>query len=71
MEISTKQIHYLRACRRRWGFQYGLTCVAVKEYISRENRKPDLSFIVELNTECTLKEIERCVRAEILKRIRS
>lgn len=68
-EESTKRIHYLRAWRRRFGFQIGLSYVAVKEYVSRENAKPDLSFAVALTTEETIEEIERLIRTEVLKRI--
>lgn len=68
-ESSTQRIHYLRAWRRRWGFQYGLSCVAIKEYISRENATPNLSFIVDLTVEETIEDIKRLVRTEIYKRI--
>jgi hypothetical protein len=66
---STKRIYYLRSARRRWGFQIGQTFVAIKECVSRENRKPSLSFMVALNAEKTLQDIERLVRAEVLRRI--
>jgi len=63
------RMNYLRAWRRRFGFQCGLTFVAVKECVSRENAKPDLSFIVTLTTEQTIEEIERLIRTEVLKRV--
>lgn len=66
---STQRIRYLRAWRRRFGYQYGLTFVAVKEYVSRENATPSLSFVVTLETEKTIEDIERLVRTEIHKRI--
>jgi hypothetical protein len=71
MTDSTKRIHYIRAWRRRWGFQISQSFVAIKEYRSRENSTPALSFIVALSVERTPEEIERLVRAEVLKRIQA
>ena len=67
---SPKRMNFLRSMRRRFGFQVGQTFVAVKECVSRENAKPGLSFIVALNTEESLSDIERLVRSEVLKRIK-
>lgn len=62
--MEKTKIHYFRAWRRRWGFTYGHSFVAVKEYVSRENRAPSLSFIVALGAEQTLADIEKRVRVE-------
>lgn len=66
---SGKRIHYLHAWRRRWGFQVGLSFVAVSEYRSRENPKPNLSFVVALTGEQTIEEVQKLVRTEIHKQI--
>lgn len=68
-DCHSLRMNYLRAWRRRFGFQWGLTFVAVKEYVSRENPKPNLSFIATLTTEETIEEIERLIRTEVLKRV--
>ena len=66
---SGKHIRYLYAWRRRFGFQYGLSSVAVKEYRSRENAAPDLSFVVDLTNQKTIEGIKKLIRREIHKRI--
>jgi hypothetical protein len=64
-----KRMHYLKAWRRRFGFQCGQSFVAVREYRSRENATPSLSFVVALTFEETIEEIQKLVRTEIHRRI--
>lgn len=59
----------IKAWRRSWGFQCGLSFVYVREFRSRENQTPNLSFVVALNNEQTEDDIKRLVKTEIHKRI--
>lgn len=65
--MSLSKTLRIQVKRRRFGFKFGLSAVAVKEYQKKRGRVA--SFAVALNDEREPHEIRKLVRAEILKRI--
>jgi hypothetical protein len=64
-----KRMRYMRIEKRRFSFKYGQTFLAIGERQSLEALPLLPWFVVPLDMEQTLDDVQRRVRTEVLKRI--